>query len=192
MRFQLLDRITSCEPGKALRGLKRLTLAEDYLHDHFPGFPIMPGVLQLQSLVEAASWLLRISDDFRHSVVVLREVKSVKFGNLMQPGQALDLTVELTERSEDAASFKGNGEADGAQTVAAQFTLAAYNLRQRNPALQAIDERLIAQLRSQYLHLTGDMAPVLKAKSPAIGRASAHGFENRIIISFNVRAMGPR
>ena len=98
MRFQLLDRIETCEPGKALRGVKRLTLAEEYLHDHFPGFPIMPGVLQLQTLVEAASWLLRITDDFRDSVVVLREVKSVKYGSMMQPGKTLSATVELTSR----------------------------------------------------------------------------------------------
>src|SRR5260370_35345045 len=87
MRFHLLDRITSCEPGQSLRGVKRLTLGEEYLHDHFPGFPIMPGVLQLQSLVEAASWLLRISDEFQHAVVVLREVKNVKYGNLRHPGE---------------------------------------------------------------------------------------------------------
>ena len=52
MRFHLIDRIVSYEPGKGLRGLKRLTAGEEYLADHFPGFPIMPGVLQLQSLVE--------------------------------------------------------------------------------------------------------------------------------------------
>ena len=106
MRFHLLDRIIECEAGKSLRGLKRLTGAEEYLADHFPGFPIMPGVLQLQSLVEAASWLLRLTDDYRHSVVVLREVKNVRFGNLMPPGKALEVTAELSGRDGYAASFK--------------------------------------------------------------------------------------
>ncbi len=123
MRFHLLDRIIECEPGKALRGLKRLTGGEEYLADHFPGFPIMPGVLQLQSLVEAASWLLRLTDDYRHSVVVLREVKSVRFGNLMQPGKALEVTAELASRDGDTATFKAKGEAEGTQTVSAQFVL---------------------------------------------------------------------
>ena len=123
MRFHLLDRITACEPGQSLRGMKRLTLGEDYLHDHFPGFPIMPGVLQLQSLVEAASWLLRITDEFQHAVVVLREVKNVKYGNLMPPGKTLDVTVELAGRDGPSASFRGKGETGGTQTVAAQFTL---------------------------------------------------------------------
>lgn len=158
MRFILLDRITHCEPGKELRGLKRLTGGEEYLADHFPGFPIMPGVLQLQSLVEAASWLLRLTDDFAYSVVVLREVKNVRYGNLMQPGKALDVTVELAGREGASASFKAKGEAEGTQTVSAQFTLAAYNLRDRNPALAQRDHRLVTHWRAMHELLSGALA----------------------------------
>jgi 3-hydroxyacyl-[acyl-carrier-protein] dehydratase len=157
MRFHLLDRILQCEPGKTLRGAKRLSQAEEYLNDHFPSFPIMPGVLQLQSLVEAASWLLRTTDDFRHSVVVLREVKNIKFGNVMQPGRTLDVSVEFAGRHAGTATFKGRGEAEGTQTVTAQFTLAHYNLADRNPALRDRDERLVAHLRSWHAILRGDL-----------------------------------
>src|SRR5436190_372102 len=157
MRFHLLDRIVAFDSGKALRGIKRLTGGEEYLADHFPGFPIMPGVLQLQSLVEAASWLLRLTDDYRHSVIVLREVKNVRFGNLMQPGKALDVTAELDKRDGDSASFKAKGEAEGTQTVSAQFTLAGYNLRDRNPALADRDERLIRHWKSLHQLLTGQL-----------------------------------
>lgn len=150
MRFVLLDRIVACEPGKVLRGQKRLTAAEEYLADHFPGFPIMPGVLQLQTLVEAASWLLRITDDYRQSVIVLRDVKSVKYGALMQPGKTLGVTAELTGRTGDLANFKAHGEADGVQTVAAQFTLAGYNLQDRLPALADRDEPLRSHWRGMY------------------------------------------
>ena len=157
MRFHLIDRIVSCEPGKVLRGIKRLTAGEEYLADHFPGFPIMPGVMQLQSLVEAASWMLRLTDDFAQSVTVLREVKTVKYGNLMQPGKALDVTVELTGRDGASAAFKGKGECEGVQTVAAQFTLVGYNLRDRNPAFQDRDERLVKHWRSLHVLLTGEL-----------------------------------
>jgi 3-hydroxyacyl-[acyl-carrier-protein] dehydratase len=158
MRFHLLDRIVDCQPGKVLRGLKRLTGGEEYLADHFPGFPIMPGVLQLQSLVEAASWLLRLTDDYRYSVVVLREVKSVRFGNLMQPGKALEVCAELTERDGAGAAFKARGEAEGTQTVSAQFSLGCYNLRDRNPALADRDERLVRHWKSLYQLLSGQLA----------------------------------
>src|SRR4029453_8280527 len=53
MRFHLVDRILDVEPGRRLRAVKFLTLAEEYLADHFPTFPVMPGVLQLQALIEA-------------------------------------------------------------------------------------------------------------------------------------------
>ena len=117
----------------------------------------MPGVLQLQSLVEAGSWLLRISDDFSYSVVVLREVKSVKFGSLMQPGKALEVTVELTGRDGDRADLKGRGECEGIQTISAQFSLIRYNLKDRDPAFQERDERMISQWRNMRPLLMGEL-----------------------------------
>src|SRR4051812_29898247 len=137
MRFRLVDRILDVEPGKRIRLAKNLTLAEEYLADHFPTFPVMPGVLMLQTLVEAGAWLLRITDDFRHSVIVLREARNVKYGTFMQPGKTLIVTAELTESGPDAVVFKGKGESDGNSTVSAKITVARYNLRDRNPALAA-------------------------------------------------------
>jgi 3-hydroxyacyl-[acyl-carrier-protein] dehydratase len=155
MRFQLLDRILDVEPGKSIRMVKNLTLAEEYLADHFPTFPVMPGVLMLQTLVEAGAWLLRISDDFQHSVIALREAKNVKYGTFMQPGKSMVVTAELAEAQEGQVVFKGKGECDGASTVSAKFTVARYNLRDRNPALQAIDEKIVSHLRSEYAVLSG-------------------------------------
>lgn len=157
MRFHLLDRIVSWEAGKALRGVKRLTSGEEYLADHFPGFPIMPGVMQLQALVEAAGWLMRLTDDFRQSVVVLREVKSVKYGSMVRPGQTLDVTVELTARAGELNWFKGKGEAEGTQAVQAQFALCGYNLRERRPALADRDEAMIGHWRDLLPLLLGEL-----------------------------------
>jgi len=148
MRFNLIDRIVAVDPGKSLRAYKNLTLGEEYLADHFPSFPVMPGVLMLHTLVEASAWLLRLTDDFRHSVVVLREARNVKYGSFMEPGKRLEVVVELTERGEGTATFKGKGEAEGQTTVSARIVLAHYNLRERNPTLEQADERLIRHLRS--------------------------------------------
>src|SRR5256885_1894315 len=106
MRFNLVDRIVSVEPGRNIRAAKNLTLAEEYLAEHFPTFPVMPGVLMLQTLVEAGAWLLRITEDFRHSVIVLREAKNVKYGHFMEPGKSMVVTAELLDKtdSDDAAS----------------------------------------------------------------------------------------
>ncbi len=161
MRFHLVDRILDVEPGKNIRMVKNLTLAEEYLADHFPRFPVMPGVLMLQTLVESASWLLRLTDDYRHSVIALREVKNVKYGNFMEPGKSLVTTVEWVEGATPQAAqvtFKGKGEMDGQSTVSARFTVTRYNLRDRNPALASIDERIVRELREHYLILSGAVA----------------------------------
>jgi 3-hydroxyacyl-[acyl-carrier-protein] dehydratase len=130
MRFNLVDRIVERQPGRSLRAAKFLTLGEEYLADHFPTFPVMPGVLMLQALAEAASWLWRFDSDFRYSVTALREVRNVKYDNFMQPGRCLNLTVEWAKPEEGGrATFKGRGETEsGDRTVSAQFTLAGYNV----------------------------------------------------------------
>ena len=92
MRFNLIDRIVEVQPGQSLQAVKNLTLGEEYLADHFPTFPVMPGVLMLQTLVEAGAWLLRLTDDFRHSVIVLREARNVKYGTFMEPGRQMTIT----------------------------------------------------------------------------------------------------
>src|SRR5579863_3754314 len=119
MRFNLIDRIVEVCPGRSLRAVKNLTLGEEYLGDHFPGFPVMPGVLMLQTLVESGSWLLRLTDDFKYSIIVLREVKNIKYGSFMEPGKQLEMGVELVERSAGLAVFKGKGECQGESTVSA-------------------------------------------------------------------------
>jgi len=157
MRFNLVDRIVEVEPGRRIRAVKNLTLGEEYLADHFPTFPVMPGVLMLQTLVEAGAWLLRVTEDFRHSVTVLREAKNVKYGSFMEPGRQMDVTVELAEEDGASATFKGKGEAGGVTTVAARLTLTRYNLRDRNPALQGTDDRIVRHLRELYQVLRGDV-----------------------------------
>lgn len=162
MRFNLVDRILEVEPGKRIRMVKNLTLAEEYLADHFPTFPVMPGVLMLETLVEAGAWLLRISEDFRHSVITLREARNVKYGNFMQPGKSLIVTAELAEPPGDQAfvTFKGKGETEGNSTVSAKFTVARYNLRDRNPAFEKTDARIVEHLRSVYAVLSGQLKTV--------------------------------
>lgn len=159
MRLNLIDRILEVEAGKRIRAVKNLTLAEEYLADHFPTFPVMPGVLMLQTLVESAAWLLRVSDDFRHSVITLREVKNVKYGSFMEPGKSMVVTAELAEATDAAVVFKGKGEADGQTTVSARFTVTRYNLRDRDPALAAVDQGIVERLRRHLMILRGELDP---------------------------------
>lgn len=158
MRFHLIDRIDAVEPGKSLRAAKFLALGEEYLADHFPRFPVMPGVLMLQAVVEAAAWLWRATTNYKHPVIVLREVRNVKYGTFMQPGRRMDVSVELTKADADTATFKGRGGDDaGQQTVSAQFVLHGYGLAARGPAGAAVDERLLAHWKARWVLLTGQL-----------------------------------
>jgi 3-hydroxyacyl-[acyl-carrier-protein] dehydratase len=161
MRFTLVDEIVQWQAGNSLRAKKRLSLAEEYLADHFPTFPVMPGVMMLQALVESASWLWRVTTQFEHSVIVLREVKNVKYGSFMQPGRTLDLEVTWAKQDGMMTTFKGKGVTDeGQQTVSAQFTLTAYNLSGRGMSGPIVDERLKQHWKERWDWLTGQ----LKAK----------------------------
>src|SRR6266852_8579396 len=159
MRFCLVDRILEVQQGKVIRAVKNLTLGEEYLADHFPTFPVMPGVLMLQTLIEAGAWLLRVTDSFQHSIIVLREAKHVKYGTFMEPSRRMLVSAELIEQDKDLVTFKGKGEVNGNTTVSARFTVSRFNLRDRNPAMRKVDERLIEHLRNLYTVLKGEPDP---------------------------------
>ncbi len=89
MRFSLIDRITELREGESVTAIKVLSMAEEYLADHFPRFPVMPGVMMLESMYQACAWLVRKSENFAHAMVVLREARNVKFSNFVEPGQVL-------------------------------------------------------------------------------------------------------
>lgn len=158
MRFQLIDRVHTWEAGKTLTASKVLTLGEEYLADHFPTFPVMPGVLLLQAVSEASAWLWRVTTGFKYSVVVLREVKNVKYGTFMQPGFTLELTTELQKADETTATFRAKGNVrGGGATVNAQLVLHGYNVQEKTPHLPhgaALDQRLQQQARERWAWLT--------------------------------------
>lgn len=160
MRFHLIDRVTAHDPGKSLTGTKLLALGEEYLADHFPRFPVMPGVLMLQAVVEAGSWLWRQHTGYAHPIVVLRAVRNVKYGTFMQPGRRMTVTVETVKFDTDTFTVKGRGANDaGESTVAAQVTLHGYGMASRGPAGAAADAKLVEHLKARWAVLTGEFDP---------------------------------
>src|ERR1700690_1214456 len=109
MRFTLIDRIDQLDPGSSIRAVKSLSLAEEYLGDHFPLFPVMPGVLMLEAMTQAGAWLIRAGEDFAHSIVVLKEARNVKFSNFVAPGQTLTVTAEIISQDERQTKLKAQG-----------------------------------------------------------------------------------
>jgi 3-hydroxyacyl-[acyl-carrier-protein] dehydratase len=153
MHFSLVDRITALEPGKSISALKNLSLAEEYLQDHFPGFPVMPGVLMVETLVQSAAWLMRATTGFQHSTILLKQAKAVKFNNFVTPGRTLVVTATVHEWGERECVFKGSGTVDGASAVSARITLEQFNLGDTSAAMADADRMRIERFRSQFARL---------------------------------------
>jgi len=154
MRFCLLDRIVSAEPEVELTAVKNVSLAEEYLADHFPEFPVLPGVFMLEAAKQAASWLIRISENYAHSMIVLQEARSVKFTDFVSPGHALRMTVEQLKREESLVSFKFQGEVEGRVCVTGRMTLECYNLADEDRELAYLDQQMIVYQRAMHGLLT--------------------------------------
>ena len=149
MNFSLIDRIESLELGKKIVAVKALTLSEEYLKDHFPHFPVMPGVLMLEALTQASAWLIRFTENFAHSIVVLKEAKNIRYGKFVQPGQTLTLTAEITKQEGEFVTVKAEGTMNGQTNLKAQLVLRRFNLIDRDPAAGVTDQKVISELRDR-------------------------------------------
>lgn len=108
MRFCLIDQVLEIGPDRVV-ALKNITTGEEYLQDHFPSFPVLPGVLMIETLIQAARRLLAQSDPGGERFV-LGAVRGLKYGNFVRPGDGLRVEVEVVSRDEDGAvQMKGTG-----------------------------------------------------------------------------------
>lgn len=141
MKFNLIDKIEALEPTRIV-ACKHVSLAEEYLADHFPTFPVLPGVMMLEALTQAAGWLLHRHHDFACSMAVLKEARNVRYGRFVAPGNHLKVEVELAKLTDTGAAFKAAGTVDGVQALSARLELAYFNLADKQPELAAIDAKL--------------------------------------------------
>ena len=150
MRFTLIDRIVELQEGASITAVKTLSLAEEYLQDHFPRFPCMPGVLMLESMCQAGAWLVRKSEDFSHSIIVLKEARNVKYADFVEPGQVLTVTVEITKQDEQLTWFKASGTVQGSVAVSARLILERFNVADRQGLGSDNDNYTRCKLREEF------------------------------------------
>lgn len=159
MKFILLDRVVDVTPGERLVAEKSLSLAEEYLADHFPLFPVMPGVLMLEAMVEAAAWLVRETEDFAHSLVTLDTVKTATYKSFLKPGDTLRIEVSAKRIEADTSEFAGVGTRDETEVLRSRFVLRQANLRDNDPRLASVDAAMIADARARWALLLGMHRP---------------------------------
>ena len=150
MRFILIDKIISLDSGKEIRAVKNVSLAEEYLADHFPTFPVLPGVLLLEGMIESASWLVREAENFAHSMILLKEARNVKYKSFLAPAAQVEYAVEVRTIEDAVSSFTGFGISGGTRIVEARFGLRHFNLADENPAMAAVDAEIIENMKKRW------------------------------------------
>ncbi len=150
MRFVLIDRIVELESGRRIVAQKGVSLAEEYLADHFPKFPVLPGVMMVEAMVQAAAWLVRESLDFAPSLVVLKEARNVTYKSFVTPGRVLSIEAVCQELDAEHSVFAARGELDGREIVKGRLTLRHLSLGALDPGYQETDARLRERQRALF------------------------------------------
>jgi 3-hydroxyacyl-[acyl-carrier-protein] dehydratase len=162
MQLNQLDKIVDYIPWQRLTAVKHLSGQERYLQDHFPNFPVMPGVLMLEALFQASACLVRLSSDFATPLVVLKEVRNSKFADFMRPGDTLEIEVEVVGKTETTVQLKASGKKGETVAVSARLVLELMPLPElSNPQIgdsmapQAPDGLVRLATRAQHHQLFG-------------------------------------
>ena len=150
MKFNLVDSVVEITDERIV-AVKQVTLAEEYLADHFPSFPVLPGVMMLEAMTQAAAWVLHRRRNFACSMAVLKEAKNVKFGHFVAPGDALIVELEFNKATETGgATFKASGTVADAIALSARIEMAYFNLADRQPELASVDDKVRQHNRERW------------------------------------------
>ena len=123
--FLLVDRITELEPDKRIVGIKNVTVNEPFFQGHFPGHPIMPGVLIVEAMAQTAAVLVvsTYGQESEGKLVYFMSIDDVRFRRPVFPGDRLELHVEKVQSRASVWKFSGKAIVEG--KVAAEATFAA-------------------------------------------------------------------
>ena len=127
--FLLVDRVIECEPGNRIVAYKNVTLNEPFFQGHFPQKPVMPGVLIIEAMAQATCLLAlqseEVSDD---AIYLLVGVDKARFKRQVEPGDRLQLEMELTKHRRDLWVFSGKATVDGQVAASAEIMCTARDL----------------------------------------------------------------
>ena len=120
--FLLVDRITECEPGQRASGIKCVTMNEPFFQGHFPGHPVMPGVLILEALAQTGAVAALSLPENKGKLALFGGVKNARFKRPVVPGDVLELSCELTAWRSGVGFGKGVARVDGKIAAQAELT----------------------------------------------------------------------
>lgn len=138
MRWFWIDRFIEFESGSYAKSVKNVTLAEEHLHDHFPGFPVMPGSLMIEGMAQTGGILLGEINDFEH-VVILAKVPKMTFHSWACPGDQLIYTAKITNAGDEGGAV--DVVAMVGDRMVAEGSIIFVHLDQSDPEFGAIDQK---------------------------------------------------
>jgi len=124
--FLLVDRITLCEPGKRIRGVKNVTMNEPFFVGHFPGYPVMPGVLVIEALAQIASllaWKMIGAEPGGDQLIFFAGIDNARFRRQVMPGDQLLLEAEVQRMARGIGKFAARAKVG--EDIAAEADLLA-------------------------------------------------------------------
>ena len=122
--FLLIDEILEIEPGKRIKGIKHVREEEYYFKGHFPGNPIMPGVLQVETIAQAGAAAVLILPENKGKLVLFAGIDKARFKRMVKPGDELLIEVEIESFRRNIGKGKGRATVDGELACAADIMFA--------------------------------------------------------------------
>ena len=119
--FLLVDRIIDLQPGKGITGIKNVTFNEPFFQGHFPGQPIMPGVLIIEAMAQVAG-IAAFSSGMEGKAVYFMSIEKAKFRRPVVPGDQLRLEIKVLQHRGNVWKFSGAATVDGKLASEADFT----------------------------------------------------------------------
>lgn len=122
--FLLIDKLTNAVPGESATGIKAVSGCEPYFAGHFPGNPVMPGVLIVEAMAQVASCVasLSLSEDDRDTLVFFATIDKTRFRQPVRPGDLLMLDVQKTAAKANLWKFTGKADVNGKTVAQAEFS----------------------------------------------------------------------
>lgn len=122
--FLMIDHVRDIEAGRSATGVKLVTINEPHFQGHFPGTPIMPGVLFVEAMGQTAGVLVGVSEGLLDTgfLIYLMSVEKAKFRRMVRPGDVVTLPVEVVRHGSRVLRFKGRALVEGAVVAEAEFT----------------------------------------------------------------------